>query len=173
MDKQHSYLLKEGAPRLLVEGLKTYGTYEFPGAKSNPVIMAWAEETKAKGFTADSIPWCGLWMAVVAKRAGWTVPGNPLWALNWANFGQGVKKAMLGDILVFKREGGGHVGLYVGEDTSYYHVLGGNQSDNVNVTRIAKARAYAIRRPKWKIAQPPNVRQIFVGPTGPISTNEA
>ena len=36
---------------------------------------------------------------------------------------------MLGDILTFKRNGGGHVGLYVGEDKDCYHVLGGNQGN--------------------------------------------
>jgi cell wall-associated NlpC family hydrolase len=36
---------------------------------------------------------------------------------------------MLGDVLVFRRGGGGHVALYVGEDEEAFHVLGGNQAD--------------------------------------------
>lgn len=38
-------------------------------------------------YKADSIPWCGLFMAVVAKRAGKEVPKHPLWALSWSAFG--------------------------------------------------------------------------------------
>ena len=67
----------------------------------------------------------------------------------------------------------GHVGLYVGEDAAAYHVLGGNQSDKVCITRIAKNRLYAIRRPQFKIGQPRNVRQVFLESSGRLSTNEA
>jgi cell wall-associated NlpC family hydrolase len=80
---------------------------------------------------------------------------------------------MLGDILTFKRDGGGHVGLYVGEDDRYYHVLGGNQTNSVSVSRIAKSRLYKARRTAWKVRQPANVRKVFLEPKGTITTNEA
>jgi hypothetical protein len=44
------------------------------------------------------------------------------------------------------RAGFGHVGLYVGEDYGAFHVLGGNQSVVVTITRIARDRCIAIRR---------------------------
>jgi hypothetical protein len=50
--------------------------------------------------------------------------------------------------LVFKREGGGHVGFYLGEDASSYQVLGGNQDDAVSVARLPKTRLIASRCPK-------------------------
>lgn len=59
---------------------------------------------------------------------------------------------MLGDALTFKRNGGGHVGIYVGEDSTCYHVLGDNQSNMVCITRIEKTRCSGIRRTEWKIA---------------------
>ena len=80
---------------------------------------------------------------------------------------------MLGDVLTFKRDGGGHVGIYVGEDRTHYHVLGGNQSNQVNVMRIAKTRLHQARRTKWKIAQPANVRVVNLSSQGIISQNEA
>jgi cell wall-associated NlpC family hydrolase len=80
---------------------------------------------------------------------------------------------MLGDVLVFKRQGGGHVGLYVGEDKDAYHVLGGNQSDSVSITRILKDRLHAARRCTWKTAQPANVRRVFLSGSGAVSQNEA
>jgi uncharacterized protein (TIGR02594 family) len=90
-------------------------------------------------------------MAVVAERAGKEIPKHPLWALSWSAFGakpaldrdRGSPAAALGDVLVFVRNGGGHVGLYVGEDASAFHLLGGNQSDRVCITRLAKSRLYA------------------------------
>jgi uncharacterized protein (TIGR02594 family) len=152
--KNYEWLSKEGAPKMLVEALKLYGTKETVGKANNPLILLWAQEvggTVAKDYTADSIPWCGLAMAIVAKRAEKEIPAGPLWALNWKNFGEETKEPGLGDILVFKRKTAtgtaGHVGLYIGEDSECYHVLGGNQSDAFNIARVPKERLVAARRP--------------------------
>lgn len=177
---QYQWLLKEQGPKMLIEALKEFGTLETPGTKNNPKIIAWAGEVGqevAKVYKADSIAWCGLFMAVVAKRAGKEVPKSPLWALNWGTFGKEADNPKLGDVLVFVRttaEGtkAGHVGIYVGEDVSCFHVLGGNQSDRVCITRIAKARLYTARRPEYK-NQPANVRTVALNPSGLISQNEA
>lgn len=159
---------------MLLEFLKIYGTQEAPGAADNLVILQWAIETGLhKVYKHDSVAWCGLAMAVVAKRAGKDLPVNPLWALNWAKFGNKVSDgAKLGDVLVFKRTKGGHVALYVGEDDTCYHCLGGNQSDVVNIVRKAKNRVYAIRRPVY-INQPANVRKVILSPAGQVDDREA
>lgn len=171
---KYQWLADEPGPRMLLEALKLYGKKEQPGTGDNPEILSWAKETGLnKIYSADSIAWCGLFMAVVAKRAGKEVPKDPLWARNWAKFGQEVTEAMLGDVLVFKRGNGGHVALYIGEDETAYHCIGGNQSDSVSITRIAKNRCIAIRRPEWKIAQPGNVRKIVLASSGELSENEA
>lgn len=170
---QYRWLEKEQGPRMLVEALALFGTVEAPGSRDNPTILAWASEVGlSKTYSHDSIPWCGLFMAVVAKRAGKPVVDSPLWALSWADFGKAVSAPMLGDVLTFKRNGGGHVALYVGEDASAYHCLGGNQSDKVCITRIAKSRLYRARRPLYN-AQPGNVRKVRLASTGKLSTNEA
>ena len=161
-------------PRMLEEARKLYGTFEVAGPGNNAAIMGWAKETGlTKTFTADSIPWCGLFMAVVAKRAGKTVVEGPLWARNWAKFGIPADRAQLGDILVFRRaQGSGHVGLYVGEDYGAFHVLGGNQSDGVTITRIARDRCIAIRRPAYRKA-PASAKPVQLAANGVLSTNEA
>lgn len=171
---QYAWLSKEDGPKMLVEALKLYGTVEAAGSKDNPTILAWAAEIGlAKTYSHDSIPWCGLFIGLVAKRAGKEVVDSPLWALSWADFGKpAAGGAMLGDVLTFKREGGGHVALYVGEDSGAYHCLGGNQSDQVCITRIAKSRFYRARRPFYNV-QPANVRKINLVSSGKLSTNEA
>ena len=163
-------------PRTILEGLALHGTVETPGAANSPVIMGWAKEAGkdiAASYGADSVPWCGLYAAVVVKRAGKPVISGPLWARNWAKFGQGVDKAGLGDVLVFVRDGGGHVGFYIAEDDTAYHVLGGNQSDKVCITRILKSRCIAKRRPYFKIAAPASVKPYRVKASGGLSRNEA
>jgi uncharacterized protein (TIGR02594 family) len=171
--KQYNYLEKELSPKVIVEAIKHDGVAEIVGAKNNPVIMGWAKELGLKEYINDEIPWCGLFVAKVVKDAGFVPVDKPLWAANWGKFGTKQTQAMLGDVLVFTRPGGNHVGFYVGEDASYYHVLGGNQSNKVNVVRIQKSRCTAIRRCDWKVSQPANVRKIQLSPTGEISTNEA
>jgi hypothetical protein len=75
-------------------------------------------------------------------------------------------------VLVFKRSGGGHVGLCVGHDDSAFHVLGGNQSDRVSIARLPRNRLVAVRRPTYRL-QPFNVRPIVLAPSGSLSVNEA
>lgn len=170
---QYKWILQEGGPKMIVEALKEFGVAEKPGPGNNPKILAWAAELGlSKTYSNDGIPWCGLFVGVIAKRAGKEVVKDPLWALNWGNFGVRVSQPMLGDVLVFIRNGGGHVGLYVGEDETAYHVLGGNQADQVCFTRIAKSRLYQARRPIYT-QQPSNVRKVTLSASGGLSTNEA
>lgn len=162
-------------PRMIAEALKMYGTVEAEAMANSPTILGWADEVGGKVedvYKADSIPWCGLFMAVVAKRAGKELPIDPLWALNWMRFGVAAGQPMLGDVLTFVRPGGGHVGLYVGEDATAYHVLGGNQCDRVCFTRIAKSRLHQVRRPAYTIA-PSTVRPFILKGAGQLSKNEA
>jgi len=131
---QYDWLNDEKGPRILIEALHWYGTLELPGDENNPVIIEWAKEVGGwigSWYTQDSIPWCGLIMALCAKRAGFPFTQKALSAREWANWEQPSIEPMLGDILVFVRQGGAHVGIYVGEDEDCYHVLGGNQSDMV------------------------------------------
>lgn len=172
----YKWLASEIAPKMLIEALKLYGTVELPRNADSPIILGWAKEIGlGRVYTHDEVPWCGLYMSVVAKRAGYAPPSEPLWALNWSKFGHAVERshAMLGDILTFKRNGGGHVTMYVGEDAGAYHCLGGNQSDKVCITRIAKGRLHSVARPIFKVAQPPNIRKIRLAASGTISRNEA
>jgi uncharacterized protein (TIGR02594 family) len=169
----YQWLATEGAPRHLLKALELYGVTEKVGTSNNPVIMGWAKELGLeKVYTADSIPWCGLFAAIIIHRAGRPVIDQPLWALNWNKFGVKVNQPMLGDILTFSRNGGGHVGLYVGEDNIAYHVLGGNQGDKVCVSRIGKDRLSQARRPAYN-SQPTNIRKIVLSAQGALSKNEA
>ena len=170
----YDFLNTEKSPKILVQAVKLIGIKEVVGKVHNPVIMAWAKDLDLqKIYTADEIPWCGLFIAYACHKAGVEVIDKPLWALSWAKWGTKVTEPMLGDILTFKRDGGGHVGIYVGEDKDCYHVLGGNQGNAVSVTRIIKSRLYQARRTAWKVAQPANVRKVYLDAKGIVSKNEA
>lgn len=168
--QQYAWLDREPAPKMLRAALDLYGVKETIGEADNPIILDWAKECEIRGYNHDSIAWCGLFMAVIAKRSGKPMPENPLWARNWAAWGEDSPKE-LGAVLVFTRNGGGHVGLYIGEDADCYHVLGGNQSDRVCIARLRKDRLIACRA-MYKI-KPSNVRSVRLESTGTVSSNEA
>jgi uncharacterized protein (TIGR02594 family) len=183
--KGYEWLNEEPGPKELLVAFSLFGTHEILGPRNNPVIMQWAEDVHTT-YPGDATAWCGLFRAKCAHDAGWDdhPNGNCLWALNWASWG--VKRegpALLGDTLVKKRKGGGHVTFYVGEDDPrylpkgvevHYHCLGGNQSDGVNIVRIPKSEFVAVRHAPWRLAQPDNVRRILLNPNGaPVSTSEA
>jgi len=187
---KYASLATEPGPRMLVEMLKLLDVKEFAGKPSNPVIVDWAGEVAAAmptpyarwvddWYNDDAIPWCGLAMAVAAVRAGQgradrLPPSKFLSAKDWLNYGRKVHidDAMLGDVLIFDRNGGGHVAQYVGEDEHAFHILGGNQKDAVNIIRKLKTECVGVRRPIYN-AQPANVRKILYGADGPLSSNEA
>ena len=163
-------------PAWYAEAERLKGTRETPGAKSNPAILGWARGLGgwvAGFYKADSTPWCGLFVGhlLAATLPAERLPENPLSALAWRDFGVELKSPAIGAVLVFKRPGGGHVGLYAGEDAQAYHVLGGNQSDQVNVCRVAKSRCVAIRWPKT--VSLPSSGGVALAGGGALSSNEA
>lgn len=172
LPKKYEWLQREQAPRHLLKAVELYGTTEIVGQQSNPVIMGWARELNLKQYTNDDTPWCGLYLGIVMKRADRQVVKDPLLARNWSNFGVASPSPMLADVLVFQRETGGHVGLYCFENKTHFGVLGGNQSNAVNIVMIAKNRLIACRRPPYH-TQPLNVRKITLDSKSiPVSTNE-
>jgi uncharacterized protein (TIGR02594 family) len=162
-------------PPQVTEALKLFGTLEGAGKTDNPTILGWARELGADIadiYKADSVPWCGLFLAVVMRRSGFAPPPHPLWALSWSSFGHVAEVPSLGDVLVFSRNGGGHVGLYVGADASAFHVLGGNQADKVCIARIARTRLYAARRPGYASPVAFPILPVQLAATGALSTAE-
>lgn len=168
-----------GLPKMVAEAVKLgkLDTTEVPGKKNNAEIMALAKEAGVtKIYTSDEVAWCAVCMVALALRAGKTVPFTGyerLRAKSFLKFGTKVNEPMLGDVLVFYRTGGGHVGIYVGEDATAYHVAGGNQSNQFSVTRILKSRLTQARRPEYKIGVPAAVKKIYLQADGVVSENEA
>jgi uncharacterized protein (TIGR02594 family) len=93
--------------------------------------------------TPVSVPWSGLFFAACLAEDGIPAPPIAVRAKAWASWGANLAAQRLapGAVLVFDRAGGGHVGFYVGEDLSSYHVLGGNQGDRVSIMRLERAGA--------------------------------
>lgn len=170
----------KGLPLTIKLGLQELGVKEVVGKGSNKTIIGWRDElnlagSPIMGFSDDDIPWCGLFAAVIVYRRqknAEEVVESPLWARNWMKYGRQSFRPGLGDILVFSRGSGGHVGFYIAEDATAYHVLGGNQSNKVSIVRISKNRLLAARRPTYRV-QPRGARPYIVASTGSLSIDES
>ena len=159
-------------PPWLIEARRWIGLTEIAGPRSNARILAWGQAI-ADWYRDDDTPWCGAFVhgQIAATLPEEPLPANALQARAWASFGVALSRPAPGAVLVFSRTGGGHVGFYVGEDTSRFRVLGGNQSNAVNESWIAKSRLLAIRWPKSFAA--PAARAVLIAAGGPTSRNEA
>lgn len=147
------------------------GLKEIPGAKHNSTIQSWLARLGA-WWRDDETPWCGVFVAHCMKEAGLPVPQHWMRAKAWADYGSNLRSTHVapGAILVFARQGGGHVGFYAGEDSTYFYVLGGNQGNAVTISKIAKARCIAIRWPK---GEPVIGGPKLVSLKADVTTNEA
>jgi len=101
-----------------------------------------------------------------ARKRTAAPPPARTWGANLA-----AAKLARGAVLVFELAGGGHVGFYVGEDLTSYHVLGGNQGKRVSVMRLEKSRC--IRR-RWLLGRPVIGKPVMMKAIGgvPLSANE-
>lgn len=130
-------------PELRWVGLlkKHIGLTEIKGLKHNPVILDYIDKafkaTQQKNWIKDDeTAWCASFLGGIMAEAGLPqhIPRLFMQALAWANVGVKLSKPCYGCVVVFKRTGGGHVGIVIGQTkTGRLKVLGANQSDQVNV----------------------------------------
>lgn len=149
------------------------GVREVPGTSNSPTIMGWAQRLGSRvlgmAYGSDSVPWCGLFVAQCMAEASLRPPPIAVRAKAWATWGVPCKPQK-GAVLVFERQGGGHVGFYAGETHNAYQVLGGNQGDAVSLALIVKDRCVAVR---WPAGYPENAERVMLAAGGPLSMNEA
>ncbi|WP_299078711.1 TIGR02594 family protein [uncultured Paraglaciecola sp.] len=163
-----------GEPLWAAEARNLLGTREVRGKGNNPIIMDWAEELD-QWYPGDDVPWCGLFVAhcMSIGAPDEAQEFNRLGARAWRAFGQEVNPCAW-CIGVFWRthktkSGNGHVAFIIGEGPDYYVILGGNQSDNVTIAKIAKNRLLECRGPSgWS---GPELERMTVA--GAMSRNEA
>lgn len=186
-----------GVPLLVLNGLREYGTLEGAGVANNPKVIGWADEIvkafptnytnwAADFYNKDSIPWCGLFMALMAVRSAngrkdRMPPNSYLSALSWASWGTPVdwhsslNNVFMGDVGVFLRSGGGHVAMCIAvtTDNKWIATLGGNQSDQVNIALHPVSNLYAVRRPKYMVA-PQQAKNFRISASGvPVTSSDA
>lgn len=141
------------------------GTKEVSGKNHNTKIIQWFNDMGFDGSKmGDETSWCSLFTNWCCKVSGYQYTGK-LWARSWSDF-PGVKEVNeenveLGDIVVFWRGDyngdpisgtnipKGHVGFFmnIDQDKRFINVLGGNQSNQVKVSKYYASRLIGYYRP--------------------------
>ena len=124
---------------------KEKGTHEVKGGE-NPRIIEYHSVTNLKA-QEDEVPWCAAFVCWCLEKSGFKSTKSA-WARSYLNYGEKLDHPKEGAIMVFQRgEDSGHVGFYIGEDKDFFHILGGNQHDEVCVGYYAKHKLLGIRWP--------------------------
>lgn len=160
-------------PHWLREAREYLGQRELAGAPTAPFIARWLQQLGA-WWRDDETPWCGT--AVAAWMTACGIKPAKAWyrAKAWLDWGYDIGAPVVGAVVVFERQGGGHVGLIVGKDRSgRLLVLGGNQGNAVSISPFDMSRVLGYRWPSDQLAL------LQLGPlpvssaAGPASVNEA
>ena len=126
---------------------KDIGVSEIKGDKHNPVIVQYWKDIKRGGIKDDETPWCAAFVGAMLERSGIRSTRFES-AKSYETWGYELTSPVYGCIVTFIRNGGGHVGFVVGmSPAGDLMVLGGNQSDAVNIKAFSTDRVTSYRWP--------------------------
>lgn len=128
---------------------KEMGVTEVHGPEDNPRIEEYLETTDydLPDKYTDEVPWCSGFVNWCLKLAGITGT-NSAWSQSWRHWGTSLNGPRYGCIVVFHWSGTkGHVGFVWDSDDDGIFVLGGNQSDSVNIKYFSYDNVVTYRFP--------------------------
>lgn len=131
----------------IVEAEKLIGLREIKGSQHSPEIVQMWKDIKRGGIKDDETPWCAAFVGAMLERSG-VKSSRFESAKSYLDWGQLLTSPVPGCVVVFSRDGGGHVGFVIGMDKNgNLLVLGGNQADEVNVKAFPLNRVTGYRYP--------------------------
>lgn len=148
-------------PKWLIEAKKEIGVSEHTITGSQAVDQMWID-SKLRGLvgTARKVPWCAGFVNAMLERAGIRSTRSDS-SRSYLAFGTVLNEPAYGCVVVFSRSGGGHVGFVVGKtESGQLMVLGGNQSDAVNIKSFSLDRVTGYR---WPSGLPTDTRPLPIG----------
>lgn len=134
-------------PEYLKIAMGEIGTKEIKGRKHNQRVLEY--HSVSGGFSEDEVPWCASFVNWVMLQSGvQKTVSYPARAKSWGDFGVAIQFPRVGAIAVKTRIGGGHVGFVVAVRGNSLYLLGGNQSDEVNIRRYSVQDFITFRVPR-------------------------
>lgn len=128
--------------------LQEYGKTEVVGPGHNGDIVNYFAKSGNSWVKDDETAWCAAFVGYCLETAGYGST-KKLNARSYLSYGRATTAPKLGDIVVFWRgtPNGweGHVAFYISEIGDDVHVLGGNQSNQVNISAYPKSKVLGYR----------------------------
>ncbi len=156
-------------PVWIVHARAFIGQKEIPGRDDNPWIVSLWRAIKRGGIKTESVPWCAAFVGAMLEQCG-IISTRFESAKSYLTWGSALAAPTVGCVVVFEREGGGHVGLVVGQTkTGDLLVLGGNQGDAVNIKAFGRERVAGYR---WPSEIPMGLTVLPIG-AAEVSRSEA
>jgi uncharacterized protein (TIGR02594 family) len=156
-------------PAWITEARRYIGVREIPGVTHNPLIVQMWKTIKRGGIKDDETPWCAAFVGFVLENVG-IVSSRFESAKSYLTWGQPLPGPAPGCIVVFTRDGGGHVGFLEGLTIDgRLLVLGGNQGNEVNVRAFPESRVSGYR---WPLSWPVPHVSLQIG-SAPATRGEA
>ena len=133
----------------LIVALTQFGVWEWAGKDHNPVILNYFKSIGQGWVKDDETAWCAAFVNWCLLVSGMSFTGK-LNARSFLEWGTPIDSPLLGDIVILWRESRssalGHVGFFIAKDRDYIFILGGNQGDQVNITKYPISRVLGYRR---------------------------
>ena len=137
---------KMDAPWLL-RALQEFGTSEIAGIKNNPRIVEYHSKTKLQADD-DETAWCASFATWCLETSGFKSTQSA-WARSYLNYGIKLDAPVPGCLVIYDRGNGmGHVHFYLYSKGDNIYGIGGNQSNEVNVSAYGKSRVLGYRWPE-------------------------
>lgn len=131
----------EGQPNWIDIAQGEIGVQEIAGSEHNSRVLEYHSTTG--GHATDEVPWCASfvnWVMIQSGHGG----NNSAWAQSWKNYGKDLGQPAYGAIAVIRwNSSSGHVGFVVGKNGNNVLLLGGNQSNSVNITSFSTSKVIA------------------------------
>lgn len=148
--KKKTYTAKKNVPQVQQRKVSNLHKSSVYSRAANFVGLSEKSNTgtlqKLTGVNPRMTPWCAAFINGILKHTGHKTTGSNA-AASFRTYGVAVRKPAQGDIVVMRK----HVGIFVGyvnrNGRRYVAVLGGNQSNRVQISYYPASKVVAYRRP--------------------------
>lgn len=124
------------------------GQKEIVGSAHNPRIVKYSTDIGNTWVTSDEVAWCSEFVNWCLLQAGIQGTKSAV-AKSFLKWGEETKTPRFGDLVIFNRPpdpAAGHIGFYIREDGGNIYTLGGNQNNEVNISKYPKDRVVSYRK---------------------------
>jgi uncharacterized protein (TIGR02594 family) len=129
--------------------LGQYGTRGIWGKESEEQVLKYYHDIGFEWVQDDDLAWCAGFLNWCLLQGGYKFLKS-LRARDFLNYGVEISKPEIGDIVIFwrisKDSVWGHVGFYICETDNVIYILGGNQSNSVDIAPFPKTQVLGYRR---------------------------